>query len=142
MPGDSLWLGSTHPKPSPTRFRGWLAPPGPELPLNMSRVHVENRGSHPCVLGSQNGRLPGDAQSRRADPKPKKIGVRHGVLRPWAPGMRHAGNVASFNTGGSDIPAMSLPSTQAGPKLSPMLKPDKIKHQRVRCESRNPIHTF
>ena len=59
MPGDSVWLGSTHPKPSPTRFRGWLALPGPELPLNMSSVHVENRGSHPCVLGSQNGRLPG-----------------------------------------------------------------------------------
>ena len=98
-----VWLGSTHPKPSPTRFRGWLAPPGPELPLNMSRVHVENRGSHPCVRKTAGCLGPSGAQSRRAGPKPKKIGVRHGVLGPWAPGMRHAGNVAPFNTGGTEV---------------------------------------
>ena len=40
------------------------------------------------------------------------------------------------------MPAMSLPSTQAGPKLSPMLKPDKIKHQRERCESRESHSHF
>ena len=26
MPGDSVWLCSTHPKPFPTTLRGWLAP--------------------------------------------------------------------------------------------------------------------
>ena len=47
------------------------------------------------VVGSQNGRLPGavGAQSRRAGPKSKKIGVRHGVLGPGALGVRKAGSV-------------------------------------------------
>ena len=51
MPGDSVWLCSTHPKPSPTTFQGWLAPiwpPGPEL-LNtsgMSNLELACRNAH------------------------------------------------------------------------------------------------
>ena len=56
-----------------------------------------------CSARKAAGCLPSGAQSRRAGPKPKKIGVRHGVLGPWAPGMRHAGNVAPFNTGGTEV---------------------------------------
>ena len=124
MPGDSVWLCSTHPKPFPTTLRGWLAPirqvrgDSAEIVLKTQAGGSPKSETDRSVVGSQNGRLPGavGARSRRAGPKSKKIGVRHGVLGPWAPGVRNAGNVAPFNIGRTyvepyvenEMPAMSL----------------------------------
>ena len=128
MPGDSVWLCSTHPKPSPTTFRGWLAPirqgrcDSAEIALKRQGA-ARNRRWTCGVVGSQNGRPPAavGAQSRRAGPKSKKIGVRHGVLGPWALGVRNAGNVAPFNTGGTGV----VPCVE---------NRQKIKHQRLQCQ--------
>ena len=149
MPGDSVWLCSTHPKPSPTTFRGWHRSDrgGAIRPKSCSKPRRgAARNRRRTVAWSARkaaGRRGPGARSPRAGPKSKKIGVRHGVLGPWAPGVRNLGNV---------------PSTQAGPVLSPVLKTDKksisfniggtyvepyvekIKHQRQRLQCRRDQH--
>ena len=65
------------------------------LPLNTGRACVENRGSHPYMVGSQNGRLPRAVEAHPPQPasKSKKIGARHGVLGACVFGVINAGNV-------------------------------------------------
>ena len=87
MFGDFVWLCSTHPKPSPTMFWGLPASirqgsrESAEIVLKTWAGRTPKSRSHPCVVGSQNGRLPGvvGAHPRRAGPKLEKIGARHGV---------------------------------------------------------------
>ena len=65
------------------------------LPLNTGRACVENRGSHPYMVGSQNGRLPRAVEAHPPQPasKSKKRGVPHGVLGACVFGVINAGNV-------------------------------------------------
>ena len=99
IPNNSVWLCSTHPKPS-TTFRGWLARFG----RNRAQWTVAWSARKTAGCRGRRGAV------RWAGPKSKKIGARHGVLGPWPPGVRNAGNVAPFN---------------AGPVLCPVLKTDK-----------------
>ena len=87
MPGHSVCLCSTHPKPSPTTLRGLLAP-----------IRQGRGDSADIVLKTEAGDTPKPGWAvgthpPRAASKSKKIGVQHGVLGASGVGVRNLGNV-------------------------------------------------
>ena len=104
LPGDSVWLGSTHPKPSRTTFRGWPAPirqgrrdPAGNRAPGLGWEHSETQVSpmrgwaaeQPAAGARRGAPLRGGCEIR-------KIGVQHGVLGPCVFGVINAGNVESM----------------------------------------------
>ena len=87
MSGKSVWLGSTHPKPSRTEFRSLLAPIWQEsresvkIVLKPSPGALRNRGRTRLWWACKRQAAPGAAGThpRATGPELENIGVRHGV---------------------------------------------------------------
>ena len=97
MPGDSVWLGSTHPQPFRTTFRGWPAAirqrrrdPARNRAPGLGREHSETQ------VSPMRGRAAKRPAAGARQAQPEKIGVRHGVLGPWVFKVINAGNVESM----------------------------------------------